>query len=159
MVLFSVFWFGPCDNPPREDHEKRAKERGNEILEGNLQLSEAEVDSEQPEQLAADHRAGHADQEVRPAAQALLFQSDSAPRESAREAADNDPHDDLAYVHDLDGTLCELKTYTVWPKNIAHFRTALIFKCPGCLFDYQSLEITRVALYTLSSKRLTSFKV
>src|SRR5580692_13055162 len=70
-VLSSVFYSGPCDNPPREDHDKRAEERGNEILEGYLQLSEPEVDSEQPEQLATDHCAGHADHEIRPAAQAL----------------------------------------------------------------------------------------
>ena len=102
MVLSSVFYFDPCDNAPRGDHEKRAEERGNEILEAYLQLSEPEVDFEQPEQLAADHRSGHANHEVRPAAQALPFQSDSTPRERAREAADNDPHDDLADVHDSD---------------------------------------------------------
>jgi hypothetical protein len=58
------------------------------------------------------------------ATQALLFQSDSAPGERAREAADNDPHDDLANVHDLDATLGDLKIYKVCPENIAHIRTA-----------------------------------
>ncbi len=33
------------------------------------------------------------------------FSLGSAPRECAREAADNDPHDDLANVHDLNATL------------------------------------------------------
>jgi hypothetical protein len=55
--------------------------------------------------FASDHRAGHADQEVCPATQALLFQSDSSSRERARESADNDPHNDLAKVHDLNATL------------------------------------------------------
>ncbi len=107
MVSFSAIYSNPRDNPPREDHEQRAEEGGDEILEGNLQFSEPEVDSEQLEQLATDHRPGHSDQEVRPEAQALLFESDSAPRESARESADYNPHDDLADVHDLDATLCD----------------------------------------------------
>src|SRR5260221_4996366 len=110
MVLLRVFCFGFCDHTPREDHKQLAEEGGEEILEGNFQLSEPEVDSKQPEQLAANHRASHADQEVHPATQTLLFQSDSATRERSGEAADNDPHDDLANVHDLNATLSELKT-------------------------------------------------
>src|SRR5258708_39146135 len=117
MVLSSVFYFDPRDNPPREDHEKRAEERGNEILGGYLQLSEPEVDSEQPEQLATDHCAGHADHEIRPAAQALPFQSDRTPRESAREAPDNDPHDDLADVHDLDANRSMLVGEQCFPRR------------------------------------------
>src|SRR5271166_3015222 len=99
MLIFRVFRFESCDDPPQKDHEQRAEEGGDEILEGDLQLPEPEVDSEQLEQLATDHRADHAHQEVHPAAQALLFESDGAPRERSCEAADNNPHDDLANVH------------------------------------------------------------
>ena len=99
MLIFRVFCFESCDDPPQEDHEQRAEEGGDEILESDLQLPEPEVDSEQLEQLAANRRANHAHQEVHPPAQALLFESDGAPRERSCEAADNNPHDDLANVH------------------------------------------------------------
>jgi hypothetical protein len=130
VVVLWVFCFAPGDHPPGEDDQKRAEERGNEVLEGNLQLAEAKVDSEEPEELAADHRSGHPDHQVRPEAQALFFQSDNAPRESAREPADNDPDNDLADVHDSDATLCDPKTYRVLPENIARFRVGSIFNCP-----------------------------
>ena len=99
MLIFRVFRFESCDDPPQKNHEQRAEEGSDEILEGDLQLPEPEVDSEQLEQLATDRRADHAHQEVHPAAQALLFESDGASRERACEAADNNPHDDLANVH------------------------------------------------------------
>jgi hypothetical protein len=128
IVFFSAFCFDPYDNAPSEDHEKRANERSDEILERNLQLSEPKVDSEQLEQLAADHRAGHADQEVRPAAQALLFESDSTPRKSAREAADNDPYNDLADVHEVNVTFCEPKNIHGSPQKYGSFPESVDFQ-------------------------------
>jgi hypothetical protein len=68
MVFLNVIPFGPADNPPGEDYEQRAEKGGNKILEGNFQISESEVDSEQAEQLAPDYRPCHADQEVYPTA-------------------------------------------------------------------------------------------
>ena len=104
MLIFRVFCFESCDDSPQEDHKQRAEEGGDEILEGDLQLPKPEVDSEQLDQLATDRRADHAHKEVHPAAQALLFESHGAPRERSGEAADNNPHDDLANVHNLQFT-------------------------------------------------------
>ncbi len=108
LILRRAFCFVPRDNAPKENHEQRAEEGGDEVLECDLQIPEPEVDSEQLEQLAADRRADNAHDEVRPAAQTLLFEGDSASSQRPCEAADDDPHDDLPHVHRLNAAVMEM---------------------------------------------------
>jgi len=71
--FFGILSSGSRKNPPREDHEKRTEEGGDKFFKGNLQLAKPEIDFEKLDKPAADGRADHADQQVRPATQAFLF--------------------------------------------------------------------------------------
>jgi hypothetical protein len=49
------------DQPPGDDTEQRADERGDQILEGDFDFAETKIDAEQPEQASADHCAEHSE--------------------------------------------------------------------------------------------------
>ena len=115
LIRSSVIRSEGRNNPPQEDNKQRAPESGDQILERDLQLPQPEVDIENFAQGSAYCSADHTDQQIRPAPQALLFESNSAPCERPCEPADNDPHNELANVHKLDGT--ELRG--LWPGLIA----------------------------------------
>src|SRR6266481_1761143 len=89
--FFGILRFGSRQNPPREDYQQRTEEGGDKVFKGNLQLAEPEIDSEKLDKLATNGRADHADQQVCPATQALLFERNSTPRERAGETAYNNP--------------------------------------------------------------------
>jgi len=101
-AISRAFSSGFFQEPPGEDHEKRSEKGGDEVLERHLQLPEPEINSQQPEQQAADHCAGHADEEVQPAAQAFPFQRNHSPGERSRKTADDYPDDDFTNGHVLD---------------------------------------------------------
>ena len=69
--------------PPRDDTEQRADEHGDQILEGDFDFAQTEVDAEQPEQASADHCAEHAETDVRPESETLFTEGHEPSRERA----------------------------------------------------------------------------
>ena len=84
-----------ADHPPGGDEQQRAGHGRDQVLEGDLQLAEVKIDVEDFEDQAADQGPGHADAEVRPAAEPFLLQRHQAAGQRPRHGADDQPDDKL----------------------------------------------------------------
>ena len=90
------------DQPPDDDEQQRAEKGRNQVLKGDFEVAQPQVDVEDSEDQAANQGPHHADAEVGPPTQPFLLERHQSPGQITGQSTDDQPHDELpeCQVHD-----------------------------------------------------------